>query len=146
MIKNAIGGFKQFILRGNVVDLAVGIMIGAAFNSVVSSLVKDILTPFIAAIIGKPQFANVSFTIHGAQFLYGDFLNNLISFLITAIAVYFFVVLPINKLNEKMAPKGPPAEATTKQCPECLSNIPIGATRCAYCTTVLQKTATTPQS
>ncbi len=138
MIKNALGGFKQFILRGNVVDLAVGIMIGAAFNTVVSSLVKDILTPFIAAIAGRHQFTSFSFTINGAQFLYGDFLNNLISFLITAIAIYFFVVLPLNKLNEKMAPKGPPAEATTTQCPECLSNIPIGATRCAYCTALLK--------
>ena len=134
-------GFRQFILRGNVVDLAVGIMIGAAFNSVVSSLVKDILTPFIAAIVGRPQFANFSFTIHGAQFMYGDFLNNIISFLVTALAVYFFVVLPINKINKRLAPKDPPQETTTKQCPECLSNIPVGARRCAYCTAVLDAAA-----
>ena len=133
-MKNMFAGFRQFILRGSVVDLAVGIMIGAALNAVVSSLVKDIFTPLIAAIFGKPQFATFSFTIHGAQFMYGDFLNNVISFLVTAIAVYFFVVLPINKLSETLAPKGPPAEATTKQCPECLSNIPIAARRCAYCT------------
>lgn len=140
-MKSMFAGFRQFILRGNVVDLAVGIMIGAAFNAVVSSLVKDILTPFIAAIVGRPQFANFSFTIHGAQFMYGDFLNNIISFLITALAVYFFVVLPINKLSQKLAPKGPPPEATTKQCPECMSNIPIAARRCAYCTSKLDEAA-----
>ena len=140
-MKSMFAGFRQFILRGNVVDLAVGIMIGAAFNAVVSSLVKDILTPFIAAIVGRPQFANFSFTIHGAQFMYGDFLNNIISFLITALAVYFFVVLPINKLSQKLAPKGPPPEANTKQCPECMSNIPIAARRCAYCTSKLDEAA-----
>ena len=102
MFKETLRGFKTFILRGNVIDLAVGIMIGAAFNSVISSLVKDILTPFIAAIVAKPDFSKLSFTIHGSQFAYGDFLNNLFSFLITAIAVYFFVVLPINKLNQKL--------------------------------------------
>ena len=133
MFKETLRGFKTFILRGNVIDLAVGIMIGAAFNSVISSLVKDILTPFIAAIVAKPDFSKLSFTIHGSQFAYGDFLNNLFSFLITAIAVYFFVVLPINKLNQKLGPKGPPSEAATKQCPECLSNIPAKARRCAYC-------------
>ena len=137
MVKDTFKGFRQFILRGNVVDLAVGLMIGAAFNTVVSSLVKDILTPFIAAIFKQPNFANLTFTIHGSQFMYGDFLNNIISFLITAAAVYFFVVLPINKLNERMAPKGPPPEATTKQCPECLSNIPAKARRCAYCGVVV---------
>jgi large conductance mechanosensitive channel len=129
-------GFRNFILRGNVVDLAVGIMIGAAFNSVISSLVKDLLTPFIAAVFKQPDFSNFSFAIHGSQFLYGDFLNSLISFIITAIAVYFFVVLPINKLNSMMH-KGPPLEATTKQCPECLSSVPAKARRCAYCTSEL---------
>lgn len=136
MFKETLRGFKTFILRGNVIDLAVGIMIGAAFNSVISSLVKDILTPFIAAIVAKPDFSKLSFTIHGSQFAYGDFFNNLFSFLITAVAVYFFVVLPINKLNGKLGPKGPPSEAATKQCPECLSNIPTKARRCAYCTSV----------
>ncbi len=140
-MKNMFAGFKQFILRGSVVDLAVGIMIGAAFNAVVSALVKDILTPLIAAIVARPDFSKFSFTIHGAQFLYGDFINNLASFLITAVAVYFFIVLPINKLNERLAPKGPPAEATTKQCPECLSNIPRAARRCAYCTSKLDEAA-----
>jgi large conductance mechanosensitive channel len=134
LFKETLAGFKKFILRGNVIDLAVGIMIGAAFNSVITALVKDLLTPFIAAITAKPDFSKFAFTIHGSQFAYGDFLNNLISFLLTAIAVYFFVVLPINKLNGKLGPKGPPSEATTKQCPDCLSNIPAKARKCAYCT------------
>ncbi len=141
MLNKAFGGFKQFILRGNVVDLAVGIMIGAAFNSVVSALVKDILTPLIAAIVARPDFSKLAFTIHGSQFLYGDFINNLISFLITAIAVYFFVVLPINELNKKMGPKQTEAAPTTMQCPECLSAIPLGAHRCAYCTAVIAPAA-----
>jgi large conductance mechanosensitive channel len=128
-MKNILNGFKQFILRGNVIDLAVGIMIGAAFNSVVSSLVKDLMTPFISAIFKQPNFSSFLFTIHGSQFLYGDFLNNLISFLITAATVYFFIVIPINKL------KGPVQEST-KVCPECLSKIPAKARRCAYCASV----------
>jgi large conductance mechanosensitive channel len=127
-------GFKEFILRGNVVDLAVGVMIGAAFNTVVSSLVKDLMTPFIAAIVKQPNFSGLLFTVNGSQFLYGDFVNDLISFLITAVTIYFFIVLPINKLSGMR--KGPPPEATTKACPECLSNIPIKAHRCAYCTSV----------
>jgi large conductance mechanosensitive channel len=129
-------GFKEFILRGSVVDLAVGVMIGAAFNSVVSALVKDILTPFIAAIVKQPDFSTLTFTINGSQFLYGDFLNALISFIIVAATIYLFIVLPINKLSARMK-KGPPAEATTRTCPECLSSIPVKATRCAYCTATL---------
>jgi large conductance mechanosensitive channel len=125
-MKEILKGFKQFILRGSVIDLAVGIMIGAAFNSVISSLVKDLMTPFISAIFKQPNFSNFSFAIRGSQFLYGDFINNLISFLITAATVYFLIVVPINKL------KGPVQE-TTKACPECLSKIPIKATRCAFC-------------
>ncbi len=132
-------GFKQFILRGNVIDLAVGVMIGAAFNAMISTLVKDLMTPFVAAIVGKPDFSKLQFTIHGSQFLYGDFLNNLLSFFITAATVYFFIVVPINKLNEKVGAKGPSPESTTKQCPECLSNIPAKARRCAYCTAVLKE-------
>ncbi len=133
-MKDIAKGFKQFILRGSVVDLAVGVMVGAAFNSVVSSLVKDLMTPFISAIFKQPNFSNFSFTIHGSQFLYGDFINNLISFLITAATIYFIIVIPINKLSGMR--KGPAPEATTKICPECLSNIPAKAHRCAYCTSV----------
>jgi large conductance mechanosensitive channel len=135
-MKTILNGFKEFILRGSVVDLAVGIMVGAAFNSVVSSLVKDLMTPLIAAIIKQPNFSALTFTVRGSQFLYGDFINNLISFLITAVTVYFFVVLPINKLSSLHKKPGPAAEATTKTCPECLSTIPAKANRCAYCTSV----------
>ena len=127
-------GFKQFILRGNVVDLAVGVVIGAAFNSVVSELVKDLFTPLIAALVKTPNFANLSFTVRGSQFMYGNFVNALISFLIVAIVVYFFVVAPLNALTVRMR-REPPADPTTKKCPECLSEIPIDATRCAHCTT-----------
>ncbi|HUC31688.1 MAG TPA: large conductance mechanosensitive channel protein MscL [Candidatus Paceibacterota bacterium] len=133
-MKSILKGFKEFILRGNVVDLAVGVMIGAAFNTVVSALVKDLMTPLIAAIFSQPNFSNFTFTIHGSQFLYGDFLNDLITFLITAATIYFFIVVPINKLSS--IHKGPPPEATTKVCPECLSSIPAKAHRCAYCTSV----------
>jgi large conductance mechanosensitive channel len=134
MIKDVLKGFKQFILRGNVIDLAVGVMIGAAFNTVVSSLVKDLMTPLIAAIFKQPNFSTFSFTLRGSQFFYGDFVNNFISFIITAATIYFVIVLPINKLSSMH--KGPPPETTTKQCPECLSNIPVKAHRCAYCTSV----------
>ena len=129
-------GFRDFILRGNVVDLAVGIMIGAAFNTVVSSLVKDLMTPLIAAIFKQPNFATLSFTLRGSQFMYGDFLNNVISFLITAATIYFFIVLPINKISARIH-KGPAPAATTKPCPYCLSSIPIGAKKCMYCTSDL---------
>lgn len=134
-MKSIIKGFKEFILRGNVVDLAVGVMIGAAFNTVVTSLVKDLMTPLIAAIFKEPNFATLTFSLRGSQFLYGDFINNLISFLITAATIYFFIVVPINELT-KIRKKGPEPEATTKVCPECLSNIPKKAHRCAYCTSV----------
>src|SRR5580658_7648345 len=129
-------GFKQFLLRGNVVDMAVGIVIGAGFGSVVTGLVKDLLTPFIAAVAKQPDFSALTFTINGSKFLYGEFVNALLSFLITAAAVYFFVVLPINALIAR-ARKEPPADPTTRKCPECLSEIPIGAKRCACCTSVI---------
>jgi large conductance mechanosensitive channel len=126
-------GFRQFLLRGNVVDMAVGIVIGAAFGAVVTGLVKDLLTPFIAAIVKQPDFSALTFTINGSKFLYGEFINALLSFLIIASAVYFFVVLPVNALLVRMR-KEPPADRTTKKCPECLSEIPIAARRCAFCT------------
>jgi large conductance mechanosensitive channel len=126
-------GFKDFILRGNVVDLAVGVMIGAAFNTLVAGLVKDLLTPLVAAIFKQSDFSTLTFTVNGSQFLYGDFINAIIAFLLVAAAIYFLVVSPINKLSARLQ-KGPPPEATTKVCPECLSSIPAKATRCAYCT------------
>jgi large conductance mechanosensitive channel len=128
-------GFRDFILRGNVVDLAVGVMIGAAFNSVVTALVKDVLTPIIAAVFKQPNFSGLTFTINGSQFLYGDFLNAIVSFLIVAVAIYFFVVLPVNKLTARK--KGSTPEETTKTCPECLSTIPLKAKRCAFCTALV---------
>jgi large conductance mechanosensitive channel len=131
-------GFKQFLLRGNVVDLAVGVVIGAAFGAVVASFVKDLLTPFIAAIFGKPDFSALSFEINGSKFLYGEFINAAISFLIIAAAVYFFVVLPVNKLVEWSRKAPAPADPTTKKCPECLSEIPLAARRCAHCTSPLE--------
>lgn len=127
-------GFKQFILRGNVVDLSVGVVIGSAFGAVVSSMVKDLLTPLISAIAKSPDFSNLSFSINDSKFMYGEFLNSLISFIIIAAAVYFFVVVPVNILIAKNK-KEAPADPTSKKCRECLSEIPIEATRCAHCTT-----------
>ncbi len=130
----AFDGFKQFILRGNVVDLAVGVMIGAAFGAVVNSLVKDLITPLIAAIGSQPDFSALAFTINGSKFLYGDFLNTLISFIIQAATIYFAIVLPVNALNARMKKAPAPADPTSKKCPECLSEIPLAAKRCAHCT------------
>lgn len=130
-------GFRDFILRGNVVDLAVAVIIGAAFNAIVGSMVKDILGGFIAAIVGKPDFSALAIDIHGGHIAYGNFLNAVISFLTVAGVVYFFVVVPINKISERakaLKPPPPPPEPTTKVCPECLSDIPLAARRCAHCT------------
>ena len=125
--------FKAFILRGNVVDLAVGIVIGTAFTALVTALVRDILTPFIAAIFGKPDFSNLTFAINGSKFTYGDFINFVIAFLLIAAALFFFVVKPVNWLTAR-ARREPPPEPDTTKCPECLSIIPLGARRCAFCT------------
>ncbi len=130
-------GFKEFILRGNVVDLAVGVLIGAAFNSVVNSLVKDLLTPFIGIFVKNGEFANWTIQVNHSAFLVGDFFNSLITFLIEAVAVYFFVVLPINALIRKTHKQPAPAEPNTKKCPFCLSEIPKDSKKCAFCTTVL---------
>lgn len=130
-------GFKQFLLRGNVVDLAVGVVIGAAFGAVVTALVKDLLTPLIAAIVKQPDFSALTFTVNDSKFLYGDFINALLSFLIIATAVYFFVVLPINALVARSRKEPVPADPTTRKCPECLSEIPIEARKCAFCTTAV---------
>ena len=130
-------GFKQFLLRGNVLDLAVGVVIGVAFGAVVTSFVKNLLTPLIAALVGKPDFSAYSFEINGSKLLYGEFVNTVISFLLVATAVYFFLVLPMNKLVEWSRKSAVPADPTTKKCPECLSEIPIEARRCAHCTTAI---------
>lgn len=134
-------GFKEFMLKGNVVDLAVAVVMGAAFGNVVSALVKDLITPFIAALVGKPSFEHLQFTINNSVFLYGEFLNAIISFLLVGGAVYFFIVVPMKAVLERT--KKAPAEPapTTKQCPECLSEIPLAAKRCAYCTSTLSAAA-----
>jgi large conductance mechanosensitive channel len=127
-------GFKQFVLRGNVVDLAVAVVIGAAFGAVVSSFVADVLTPVLAAFGGKADFSALSVTIGDSQIRYGAFLNALISFLMIAAAIYFFVVAPMNAYAARMRRGEAPPDPTTKKCPECLSEIPIAARRCAHCT------------
>ncbi len=129
-----LSGFKQFILRGNVVDMAVGVVIGAAFATVVSAFTKDLLTPLIAAIVGKPDFSAISFTINGSVFALGDFINAAVAFLLVAAAVYFFVITPVNLLVARTRKAPAPADPTTKKCPECLSEIPLDAKRCAHCT------------
>lgn len=128
-----LSGFKQFILRGNVIDMAVGVVVGAAFATVVSAFTKDLLTPLIAAIVGKPDFSAIAFTVNGSTFALGDFINATISFLLVAAAVYFFVVTPVNMLVARMRKAPAPADPTTKKCPECLSEIPLDARRCAHC-------------
>jgi len=125
--------FKQFLLRGNVVDLAIAVVIGAVFGAVVTALVGDLITPLIAAIGGKPDFANLSFTLNSSIFKYGHFLNAVITFVLVAAVVFFLIVKPINALI-KRSRKQPPVDPTTRKCPECLSEIPLDAQRCAYCT------------
>jgi large conductance mechanosensitive channel len=127
-------GFKQFIMRGNVLDLAVAVVMGGAFGAVVTALVKDLLTPLIAAIVGKPDFSAIAFEVNASKFLIGDFINALISFVLIAAAVYFFVVLPMNALLARMRRGEAPPDPSSKECPECLSSIPIAAKRCAFCT------------
>jgi large conductance mechanosensitive channel len=131
-------GFREFLLRGNVVDLAVAVIIGAAFGTVVTSFVKDILTPLIAAIGGQPDFSALTFTINNSKFLYGEFINAIISFIIVAAVIYFLVVVPMNQLNKLTTKLAAPKAPATRKCPDCLSEIPVGATRCAFCTTVVK--------
>lgn len=130
-------GFKQFMMRGNVVELAVAVVMGGAFGAVVTALVKDLITPLIAALFGKPDFSKVAFAVHGSQFPVGDFINALVSFLLIGCAVYFFIVLPINALTARMRRGEAAPDPTTKKCPECLSDVPIAARRCAFCTSAL---------
>jgi large conductance mechanosensitive channel len=125
--------FKAFLLRGNVVDLAVGVVIGVAFGAVVNSLVADLITPIIAAIFGSHDFSNLRFSLNGSVFRYGSFINAVLTFTLVATAVFFFVVLPVNRLMQR-ARKEPTPDPTTRKCPECVSEIPIDARRCAFCT------------
>jgi large conductance mechanosensitive channel len=131
-------GFRQFLFRGNVIDLAVAVVIGGAFGAVVAALVKDLLTPLIAALVGKPDFSALTFEVNGSKFLYGDFINAVISFILIAAAVYFFVVVPVNAVTARMRRGEAPPDPTSKKCPECLSEVPIAARRCAFCTSPLQ--------
>jgi len=130
-------GFKQFILRGNVLDLAVAVVMGAAFGTVVSSLVKDLLTPIIAAVVGSPDFSRIALDINGSKLLIGEFLNAVIAFLMLSVVVYFFVVLPVNSLMARLSRGEAPPDPTTKKCPECLSDVAIAARRCAFCTSTI---------
>jgi large conductance mechanosensitive channel len=129
-----LSGFKKFILRGNVVDMAVGVVIGAAFGAVVTELTKAFLTPLIALLVGKPDYSNLKFTVNTTTFPIGDFINAVISFILIAAAVYFFVVVPVNWLMARMHKDEPAVPPSTKKCPECLSDIPLDARRCAHCT------------
>lgn len=129
-------GFATFIMRGNVVDLAVAVVIGGAFGAVVTALVKDLITPLVAALVGKPDFSAISFEVNNSRFLVGDFINALIAFLLVAAAIYFFVVAPMNAMTTrfKKPDEAPPA---LRECPECLGEIPLAAHRCRYCTSVV---------
>ena len=125
--------FKEFLLRGNLVDMAVGIVIGLAFAAVITALVADLITPLIAAIGGKPDFAALSFTINGSHFLYGSFINALITFVVIAAVIFFLVVKPVNALTAR-ARTEPPVDETVRRCPHCLSEIPVEAAVCSFCT------------
>ncbi|HEY3082780.1 MAG TPA: large conductance mechanosensitive channel protein MscL [Chloroflexota bacterium] len=127
-------GFQKFLLRGNVVDLAVAVIIGAAFGTVVQALVKDIITPIIGAFGGIPDFSAWSFTINGSKFLIGDFVNAVIAFVVIALVVYYLIVLPTQKLMDRYKSEPPAEPVKTRDCPYCLSQIPLAATRCAFCT------------
>ena len=138
-LKEWFDGFRKFILRGNVIDLAIAFVIGAAFGAVVKALVTDIITPIVAMVVGQPDFAGLTFTINNAHFLYGDLINNIITFVSVAAAIYFIVVKPMEVVESRRAK---PAEGPmTHPCPECLSDIPMKATRCAFCTAAVTPAA-----
>jgi large conductance mechanosensitive channel len=128
--------FRQFILRGNLVDLAVAVVIGTAFTALVNSLVKSLITPLIAAVGGDADFSNLAFTINGSRFLYGDFINALITFLTVSAVMFFLVIKPVNALLERFRPE-PKVDQETRECPQCLSDIPVAAKRCAFCTSTV---------
>ena len=131
-------GFRQFLMRGNLIDLAVAVVIGTAFTAVVTAIVKDLITPLIAAVGGKPDFGKLAFTVHNSTFSYGDFINALISFVIIAAVVYFMIVAPVANITTRLTRH---KEATERDCPECLSSIPVAAVRCKYCTAVVRPAA-----
>lgn len=130
-------GFKEFLFRGNVVDLAVAVIIGGAFGTLVSALVKDLLTPLIAALVGKPNFSGLTFTVNASQFLYGDFINAVVAFVLAGAAVYFLVVVPMKAIATRMSKPGTATPSATRPCPECLNEIPIRARRCGHCTSAV---------
>ena len=130
-------GFKQFLLRGNVLDLAVAVVMGGAFGAVVTALVKDLVTPLIAAVAGSPDFSSLAVSVNGSKLLIGDFLNAVIAFCLMAAAVYFMIVLPVNRLMARLNRGEAPPDPTTRKCPECLSEVAIAARRCAFCTSPL---------
>jgi large conductance mechanosensitive channel len=132
-----LSGFRQFVMRGNVLDLAVAVVMGGAFGAVVTAMVKDLLTPLIAAVVGRPNFSAISLRINNSEVLIGDFLNELVSFVLIAAALYFFVVAPFNAVIARRRRGEAPADPTTKKCSECLSEVPIAARRCAFCTSPL---------
>jgi large conductance mechanosensitive channel len=127
-------GFTRFILKGNVLDLAIAVVIGAAFGGLISAFVKDLLTPLIAAVGGQPDFSTLSFTVNNSRFMYGDFINAVLSFLIIGAAIYFFVVVPVIRFTARSRPAEVPA---TRKCPDCLSEVPVQARKCAFCTSVI---------
>jgi large conductance mechanosensitive channel len=135
-------GFRDFLLRGNVVDLAIAVVIGVAFGAVVTAFVKDLITPLIAAIGGQPNFSALSLTVNKSHFLYGDFIDTLIAFVIIAAVIYYFVVVPYNRLMTRFRPM--PEPAPTRDCPFCLSNIPAAANRCPFCTAELERQTGAP--
>src|SRR5690348_6607307 len=130
-------GFKEFLLRGNVVDLAVAVVIGGAFGAVVTALVKDLITPLIAAIVGKPDFSGLTFTVNNSKFPYGDFINAVISFFLIGAAIYFFIVVPMKAISARISKPAAVAAPVTRACPECLMEIPVKARRCGHCTTAV---------
>jgi large conductance mechanosensitive channel len=132
--------FRAFILRGNLVDLAVAVVIGTAFTAVVNAMVKDLITPLIAAVGGEPNFSHLAFTINGSRFAYGDFLNAALTFLMVAAVMFFLVIKPVNALMDRLSTE-PEVESPTRPCPECLSRIPRAASRCAFCTSELASEA-----
>ena len=137
--------FRAFILRSNVVDLAVAVVIGAAFTAGVTSLVANIITPLIAAIFGEPDFSSLIFTINGSEFHYGNFINAIISFLLIALVVFFLIVKPMNALMARMG-RGAEAETPSRECPYCISSIPVTATKCAYCTSEVEPVPPPPDA